>query len=194
VSADHVDADPRILRGIAHPLRTALLYELHARGRANVTTLAGAVGKPVNAVSFHLRQLAKYGLIEPADGDDGDGRQRWWRPAARQGLRLEDDVLSRSPAGREAYEVFRRHGRAFWHAMVDRFFGRHDGGDELWTLHDVPMRLTKAEAEELTSEVYQVLKRWSERGQSGGGAERKTYLALAMLMPHQTDLAADRHR
>lgn len=188
MSGDYVDADPRVLRAIAHPLRTTLIYELHARGRANVTALAEAVGKPVNAVSFHLRQLAKYGLIEEAEDGSGDGRQRWWRPAARQGLHIEDDVLSRTPADREAYEAFRRHGRAFWHAMVDRFFGRHEGRDELWNLNDVPMRLTKAEAEQFAAEVYQVMVRWAESGRAEDDTERRTYLALSMLLPHQTDL------
>lgn len=193
----YVDADPRMLRAIAHPARASLLYELSARGAATATTLAEAIGKPVNSVSFHLRQLASYGLIEEAPDQGSDARQRWWRTTVPEGLRVSSSRLRETAEGEAAYEVFRRHNVAHWHALVDRFFAGHDGSTEVWTGNDVSLSLTKSEAEQLSDELYDVMTRWVERGRAKPGPaddkpasseERRTYLLVSLLMPHQTDL------
>jgi len=193
----YADADPRTLRGIAHPLRATLLYELYARGSATATTLAEAAGQPVNSVSFHLRQLAKYGLIED-DPDAGgqprtDARQRWWRPAATDGLRVEEKELSRTAEGRASLAVFHRTAVQHWQALVTRFFSRHEDTGEVWAASDVPMLLTDEEAKACSEEVLAVLRRWLDHGKAAAStaeveAPRRTYLAVSMLMPHQTDL------
>ena len=189
----YVDADPRILRAIAHPLRASLLYELFARGSATATTLAEALDQPVNSASFHLRQLAKYGLIEDdPDAAGADGRQRWWRPAMEQGLRVHSEALESTDEGKAAVEVFRRNNVAHWHAMVDRFFGPHHGSEDTWVSSDAPVMLTKDEAEGLAAELQDVLFRWVERGRAApedpDGQVRRTYRVLSLLMPHQADL------
>lgn len=186
-----IDADPRILRAIAHPLRSTLLYELFARGTANATTLAEAVDQPVNSVSFHLRQLAKYGLIEEAEDVGGDARQRWWRPVMSSGVRVQDRALSETAEGRSSLEVFKSTVMARWQALVARFFASREESDEVWASSDVPMMLTDAEARACNEELLTVLGRWLEQGRTTPppeGEQRHTYLALLMLMPHQTDL------
>lgn len=185
----YVDADPRILRAIAHPLRCALLYELYARGAANGTILAEATGKPLNSVCFHLGQLAKYNLIEHAPDLATDGRQRWWRPSAAEGLRVTKEATS-SPEGQAAFEVFRRHGVASWHAAIDRLFGEHDEDGAVRTSNDVPMMLTDDEAKQYADELYGVMRKWHQHGQQTeppDGQERRTYLTLALTVPHQPD-------
>lgn len=188
----YIEADPRVLRAIAHPLRTTLLYELYARGSATATDLAEAVGQPVNAVSFHLRSLAKYGLIEDdPDAERTDARQRWWRPAMTDGLRISDRDLAQTAEGRAGLDVFRRTIVARWQALVARFFEPHEDDREVWASTDVPMLLSDEEAAACNSEVFAVLKKWLEHGQRTEpepGQQRRTYLALAMFMPHQTDL------
>lgn len=44
------------------------------------TQAADAIGESVASCSFHLRQLAKYGLVEEAGG--GRGREKPWQPTA----------------------------------------------------------------------------------------------------------------
>ncbi|MFK3979940.1 ArsR/SmtB family transcription factor [Micromonospora sp. NPDC050397] len=72
--------DPLALRALAHPLR----LKLHALvGREGSVTAAGAarqLGVSQALASHHLRQLAKYGFVEPADA--GDNRERPWRVTA----------------------------------------------------------------------------------------------------------------
>jgi predicted transcriptional regulator len=73
--------DPKAMRALAHPLRLALL---EAIGRAESQTLTATQASEITGESpancaFHLRTLAKYGLIEEAGG--GRGRERPWRQA-----------------------------------------------------------------------------------------------------------------
>ena len=57
-------SDPRMLRGIAHPMRNRILEEMSAGGPMRAADVAERLGIPANQASFHLRQLAKYGLVE----------------------------------------------------------------------------------------------------------------------------------
>jgi hypothetical protein len=72
--------DPRALRGYAHPLRMALVGLLRREGPLTATQAAERLGESVPSCSFHLRQLAKYGLAERVEG--ADGRERPWRATA----------------------------------------------------------------------------------------------------------------
>jgi DNA-binding transcriptional ArsR family regulator len=72
--------DPRALRAYAHPTRMALLALLRRDGPQTATQAARATGQSVASCSFHLRQMAKYGLVEQAGG--GRGREKPWRAAA----------------------------------------------------------------------------------------------------------------
>jgi DNA-binding transcriptional ArsR family regulator len=83
--------DPQILRGMAHPLRLKIMEELVKAGHATATELAERTGESAANCSWHLRQLAKYGFIEEAEG--GTGRQRPWRPVT-QSIKLTSDRRS----------------------------------------------------------------------------------------------------
>jgi predicted ArsR family transcriptional regulator len=72
--------DPRALRGYAHPLRMALVGLLRREGPLTATRAAERLGESVPSCSFHLRQLAKYGLAERVEG--ADARERPWRATA----------------------------------------------------------------------------------------------------------------
>lgn len=90
----HRVTDVELMTALAHPLRAELLSHLVAHGPATASECADAVGSTASNCSWHLRQLAKFGLVEPVDG--ADGRQRPWR-AAIVGLELgwlsEDDTM-----------------------------------------------------------------------------------------------------
>src|SRR5207302_8601104 len=69
--------DPRALRAYAHPVRMRLIGLLRTEGPLTATRAAELLGESTGTTSFHLRQLAKYGLVEEAGG--GTGRQKPWR-------------------------------------------------------------------------------------------------------------------
>jgi len=69
--------DPRALRAYAHPVRMKLVGLLRTEGPLTATRAAELLGESTGTCSFHLRQLAKYGLVEEAGG--GTGREKPWR-------------------------------------------------------------------------------------------------------------------
>ncbi|MFB7370501.1 winged helix-turn-helix domain-containing protein [Streptomyces sp. NPDC056222] len=73
--------DPRALRAYAHPTRITLVGLLRRSGPFTATRAAELTGESVASCSYHLRILAKYGLVEVAPG--GRGREKPWRATAR---------------------------------------------------------------------------------------------------------------
>lgn len=71
--------DARRMRALSHPLRMVLLG-LIVEGERTATQCAEATGESPASCSFHLRTLAKYGFIEPAERR---GRERPWRLVER---------------------------------------------------------------------------------------------------------------
>ena len=70
--------DSGALRALAHPRRIALLGLLRREGPLTATQAAALLpGESSGSTSYHLRQLAKHGLVEEAPG--GTGRRRPWR-------------------------------------------------------------------------------------------------------------------
>ena len=71
--------DPAVMRALAHPVRLALLehFGQHPEG-ATATECAQVVELSPSATSYHLRALAKVGMIREAPSR-GDGRERVWQ-------------------------------------------------------------------------------------------------------------------
>jgi DNA-binding transcriptional ArsR family regulator len=69
--------DGAVLAAMAHPLRVALLYQLYALGSRTASQCAQALGETPANCSYHLRQLAKVGLVVRDEADNG--RERPWR-------------------------------------------------------------------------------------------------------------------
>jgi DNA-binding transcriptional ArsR family regulator len=69
--------EPDALQALAHPVRLELIDYLMAQGPATASTCARAVGDSPSNCSYHLRVLAKAGLVE--ESASKDGRERPWR-------------------------------------------------------------------------------------------------------------------
>jgi len=65
------------VRALAHPVRLELLIHLMSTGPATASECARAVGDSPSNCSYHLRVLAKHGLVSSEESDDG--RERPWR-------------------------------------------------------------------------------------------------------------------
>ena len=84
--------DAKVLESLAHPIRLDVLRYLMADGPATASVCARAVGDTPSNCSYHLRVLARHGLVSSEESTDG--RERPWR-ALITGFSTNDD----DPAG-----------------------------------------------------------------------------------------------
>ena len=70
-------SEPEALAALTHPVRLDLLTHLMAAGPATASQCARAVGDTPSNCSYHLRVLARHGLVG-AD-ESADARERPWR-------------------------------------------------------------------------------------------------------------------
>ncbi|WP_285682415.1 helix-turn-helix domain-containing protein [Actinoplanes sp. NBRC 103695] len=102
-SGRRVISDPLALRALAHPLRLRLHALVGREGSITAAEAARQLGVSQALASHHLRQLAKYGYVEPAEA--GDQRERPWRVTATS-QRYEPGT---SPEAWESVEALERH-------------------------------------------------------------------------------------
>ncbi len=80
-------SDPRALRALAHPARLTVVDGLYQGTERTASELAELTGLTPSAMSYHLRALERWGIVERAETRD-DARERPWRAAGR-GLTLK---------------------------------------------------------------------------------------------------------
>lgn len=79
-------SDPAVIDALSHPVRLDVLGYLMSEGTATASVCARAVGDTPSNCSYHLRVLAKHGLVEQQASPDG--RERPWK-ATVTGLAIE---------------------------------------------------------------------------------------------------------
>ena len=176
----YITHDPRVLRAIAHPVRVRILHELNAAGPSRAADIAADLDIPANQASFHLRQLAKYGLVVEAPEEARDRRDRVWKVVSESGIQLDLSAMDKEPGGPAAVDVWSENSRAFSHAVVDAVYASARQEDSFGHLSQGALRLTVDEAKELSHELVEVSRRWSARTR-GRDPERKTYMIMEML-------------
>jgi DNA-binding transcriptional ArsR family regulator len=194
-------SDPRAVLAVTHPLRMRLLGELSRRGTARVVDLASGVGEPANSVSFHLRQLAKYGLIEENPERSEDGRERWWRMTSDRGFEIDLDAMRQREGGEAAVGVFRRAAEGHMlalHRAVHEQPSQIDApsGQQRTISDDFAVRLSDTELQQMRREFAELLDRWTDTSRAlndvDDGVERHAYYGVVMAAVDQ-DINAFTH-
>jgi Helix-turn-helix domain len=100
--------DASAMRALAHPLKWTLMDVLLTEGTATSTRCAEVTGETQANCSFHLRQLARYGLVEEAPSRSK--KERPWRltTVEQSWSRVQPDD-ERTEAVRELERVFVQH-------------------------------------------------------------------------------------
>jgi DNA-binding transcriptional ArsR family regulator len=173
--------DPIALRAIAHPTRNRILEELEAGGQLRAADVARTLGIPANQASYHLRLLAKYGLVEDAEAGR-DKRDRVWRLTDERGLRIQPSVVATMPGGSAAVRVWRRSAAQRAHELVDQAYGPLPEGHQR-VVGDLRLRLTAEEAQQLGEELMEVGHRWTARTRGRRIEQHQTYAILAIVQP-----------
>jgi DNA-binding transcriptional ArsR family regulator len=174
--------DPKALRALAHPVRLELVGLLRRHGPLTATKAAELLGESSGSTSFHLRQLAKYGLVEEAGG--GEGRERPWRATAMftgwpevadsQELAVASDLLRGVIAER-------------YFEQLMRWLDGRDSEPEEWQdaahFGDTLLWVTADELRELAREEQALIERYLDRQTRPelrpAGARLVTHLHLA---------------
>ena len=182
-------SDPKAVLAVTHPLRMRLLAELSRRGTARVVDLASAVDEPANSVSFHLRQLAKYGLIEENPGRADNARERWWRMTSDRGFEIDLDAMLKQDGGETAVVTVRRAAEDHVLALHRAVHDTPDPADARTVERraisdDFAVRLSATELQQMRREVAELLDRWTATSRAltdvDDGQERHPYYGVVM--------------
>jgi hypothetical protein len=154
--------DPRVLRGVAHPLRLALLELIGREGTLTATVASELSGESVASCSFHLRQLAKYGLIEEAPG--GVGREKPWRLVAFSHSWDEvEDSSDRAIAGRVLTSVLAARELELFEEWLDRRREEPKAWQKAAMTHQSLLYLSPAELSDLSEAIDALVAAYMDR-------------------------------
>jgi len=175
--------DVVVMRALAHPARLALLEHL-GRGPATATGCAGVVGLSPSAVSYHLRALARAGLVEEAPGR-GDGRERLWRRMAER--YQVDSAQDSSPEMRQARQEFWESLLSWDEARTRQYLARIDEEPQEWQdagqFASTTLLLTPGELQELGSAVEQLLAPYRRGSRADVPGEARPVLVVVRALP-----------
>jgi DNA-binding transcriptional ArsR family regulator len=154
--------DPTVMRALAHPARIAIWTHLGLHGPSTATECADVAGLSPSACSYHLRALARYGIVEEDLDSAADGRQRPWR-VRMVSVSIEPD--SSTPAATVlAGQMFAESMRADATETRARYLNRRSEYPEEWRhalgdSQDVA-HVTPEELAELQHEITGILDRY----------------------------------
>ncbi len=160
---DVIEIDDAVrIRALSHPARLAIIEHLEHGVTATATELAAVVGLSPSATSYHLRALAKGGLIREADGR-GDGRERVWQGVADR-FRYDSDKIHTEKERDEAYRLL---GAliAWQDAQAQRYYASLPNMPPDWrdasTIFGAKVVVTSTELRELCEQVRELCQRSS---------------------------------
>jgi DNA-binding transcriptional ArsR family regulator len=147
-------SDPRVMRALAHPARIEIVEYLNDTGAVvTATEVAGMVGLSPSATSYHLRELAKYGLVEQAPSR-GDGRERVWRSTG-SGLRIDPDpeMPGARAASQALVDLYLTRDLERTRAWIAKAMDEEGDWREVATIMGQRLLMTAAELKELNEQV-----------------------------------------
>jgi DNA-binding transcriptional ArsR family regulator len=177
-------SDPQVMRALAHPARIEIVEYLNSTGEVvTATECARMVGLSPSATSYHLRELAKYGLVEQAPSR-GDGRERVWRSTSAH-VRIEggDNEPETAAAERALVDLYLdRDARG-----LEEWLDRHDEEPAEWqeasAITGNTLLLTADELRALNEKVRELVEPYQLRTRradppAGAREVRATYIAF----------------
>jgi DNA-binding transcriptional ArsR family regulator len=179
--------DPRAMRALAHPVRLAILDHLQRHGPATATQLSPAVGATPSVTSWHLRHLARFGLVRDSDAGE-DRRQRWWEAVAR-GIRFEvpDDEEGRSAARQLASQMFAQYDHLPRQWMVTDEPRLPDEWRRLGGLANTRVMLTADELARLEDQVEALLAPYVTRAPADRPPDARGVRLMRYTLPEATE-------
>jgi hypothetical protein len=177
-------SDAKALRAYAHPVRMKLILALRTRGPLTATQAGRLLSESSGTCSFHLRQLARYGLVEEAGG--GSGREKPWRATTTS---TSWDEQQETPEAAAAASLLTEAVAESYFAELMRWLAARPGESEEWQrsafIGDRLLWVTPDELAEIGQELLKVTDKYFERQVRPElrppGARLATYLHLGFL-------------
>jgi DNA-binding transcriptional ArsR family regulator len=184
VSKDVQVTDARALRALAHPVRLAILEVLNADGTATPTECSQHVGESPQACSYHLRALAKYGLVRRASSHDG--RETRWELAAA-GFRFSPTTSS-APEYAAAARALAAHVLERDDAIVAEYLAREDEVDDDWReaamVSSSSIHVTPDELRDVQRRLIELLAPYARRARADRPDGSRRVRVVARAVPH----------
>lgn len=148
------------LKCMAHPARMRLLGALRVGGVQTVGELSAATGEAPGAVSYHLAQLAKVGLVAKAASPDGDKRKSYWK-SCHHATNVQPDS-----ADADVIDAFSRTAALTYQMAYERFLDVLPTLPQEWAqtcgANDRVLRLTAEETRAMVDDLNAVMHKWEQ--------------------------------
>ncbi len=174
--------DPAAIKALTHPARRALIDALYSGSELTATEAAGIAGLSPSATSYHLRALAKWGIVTPA-GSGQDGRERRWKAAGRSlAVSPDDPVVSAATTSIIA-------GQSLSGLSRDAlsWLGRLSEEEKRWqdagTVASTVIYLTIDEARELSRRALELMDEYKDRSVARHPADARQLRVAYVLVP-----------
>ncbi|PKV05083.1 ArsR/SmtB family transcription factor [Bifidobacterium pseudolongum] len=158
------------LKCMAHPARMRLLGALRVGGVQTVGELSAATGEAPGAVSYHLAQLAKVGLVAKAASPDGDKRKSYWK-SCHHATNVQPDS-----ADADVIDAFSRTAALTYQMAYERFLDVLPTLQQEWAqtcgANDRVLLLTAEETRAMVEDLNAVMRTWERLSD-----ERRTTMA-----------------
>jgi DNA-binding transcriptional ArsR family regulator len=174
-----MELDAPALKALAHPLRVQILRVLELHGQVSVTSLAQELGETTGATSYHLRQLARHGLVEQGGPEDEPGdrpavgrRRRLWRMAVDE-IHMTGMAFMENEDTREAAGFLLREFQGHRSRRLAHWFATATSWPQEWQLAssdmDGTLTLDPAQTRALADELKAVVDRYQQLPRAEGG-------------------------
>jgi DNA-binding transcriptional ArsR family regulator len=156
--------DAAVMRALSHPARISIVEHLGHVEAATATECAELVGLSPSATSYHLRALARAGLVEEAPGR-GDGRERVWRTTVR-GYTVRSDADADPEtrrAERELIDTFLTWEDTRARQAIARAYQESAEWFDASVVSEASLTITAAELKRLVEDLQEVLRPYRRR-------------------------------
>ncbi len=174
--------DPRALRALAHPARQRVLTELFSGEVLTATEAARLCDLTPSAMSYHLRALEKWGIVERDESTDG--RERPWRATA--------DAINITPeahrgAGLDTSRVSVHTWFADLEGDLDRLVEAVGDGESHGMTTRGRLWLTDVEEREMRDRLLDVVREYRGRTRREHPEGARPWNVYALVLPAEDD-------
>ncbi|MFJ8307648.1 MULTISPECIES: ArsR/SmtB family transcription factor [unclassified Streptomyces] len=176
--------DMDTLKAFGHPLRMKLYRALFVARTATASQLAEQMDEAVSLVSYHLRKLADHGLIEEAEPQSADGRERWWQPSSK-GVSFRQEDFRDAPEKAAAHAsvtrlMFQQRSDLYLRYLDEAQTWGTEWKDAASSSESVT-RLSPRELSSLTAEILALIRKYDDEAiaaEAQGDTEGRENVAL----------------